>query len=138
MLATALTFLVTALLLAVAVILIVKSRRTHDPGFIWLAVAVAIWPIVSRLLERRLGSPAASPLNLIQQFVGVCILSIAVLRPAERKRKYIRKVDFQAGTSRICRKSVSTWKRYLRTGLTSISFSPQVFWRFCLMNITNG
>lgn len=43
---------VAALHLALAVAVIVKYMRTRDVGFIWLGIAVVIWPIVSRLLDR--------------------------------------------------------------------------------------
>jgi len=49
------TTLVTLFLLAgVALVaaIIRKYLRTRDIGFIWLGVAVVIWPIVSRVLDR--------------------------------------------------------------------------------------
>lgn len=38
--------------LALIVALIWKYRQTRDAGFIWLGVAVAIWPVLSYLLDR--------------------------------------------------------------------------------------
>jgi hypothetical protein len=43
--------LVLLLNLAVAIILVPGYLRTRDVGFIWLGVAVVIWPLVSRMLE---------------------------------------------------------------------------------------
>jgi hypothetical protein len=40
------------LYLAVAVVLVRKYLRTRDIGFVWLGVAVLIWPLVSGLLGR--------------------------------------------------------------------------------------
>ena len=90
---------------AIAVILVRKYMRTHDLGFIWLGVAVVVWPLVTRLLTRlqgvyisrlinhqlvgffpfslvesgktSLGSLIAS-VQLGEQLVGVCLLLIAV------------------------------------------------------------
>lgn len=90
---------------AIAVILVRKYMRTHDAGFIWLGVAVVVWPLVTRLLTRlqsfyidrlikhqfvgfypfslvesgktSLGSLVAS-VQLVEQLVGVCLLLIAV------------------------------------------------------------
>jgi hypothetical protein len=38
-------------------VLVIKYLRTRDVGFVWLGVAVVIWPVVSSLLNRgeRLG-----------------------------------------------------------------------------------
>jgi hypothetical protein len=38
--------------LAAAAVLVWKYLRTRDKGFIFLGVAVFIWPVVSRLLQR--------------------------------------------------------------------------------------
>ena len=46
--ASALTLI---LYLAIAAVLVRKDLRTRDVGFVWLGVAVVIWPVVSRLLE---------------------------------------------------------------------------------------
>ena len=37
--------------IAIAIILFRKFLKTRDAGFIWLGVAVVIWPLVSRLFE---------------------------------------------------------------------------------------
>ena len=102
--------------LAVAVLLIGKYRRTGDVGFIWLGVAVVVWPVVSRLLldplkgvaidrlirghaiglypftlvERgriTIGEFAAS-VNWTEQFVGICLLLVAVLYLSKTKSKH--------------------------------------------------
>jgi hypothetical protein len=98
---------VSALLLhlAIAVILLRKFMRTRDVGFIWLGVAVVIWPLVSKLLDagervlidRTLNHQWVTyPFTLVergqmtigdlvtslasfQQLVGVCLLLISVL-----------------------------------------------------------
>jgi hypothetical protein len=95
------------LTLAIAIILVRQYLRTRNIGFVWLGVAVVIWPVVSRLLamgERSLidrirfrhqvvgfypftlvvsgqmtfGSLIVS-LDLIQQVIGVCLMLAAVL-----------------------------------------------------------
>lgn len=105
-LATILFVLALLLHLAIAVVLIRKYLRTHDVGFIWLGIAVVVWPLVSRLVD--LGSRGlinrivhhesvgfypfslvASGqmtlgelmlyLGLFGQLVGVCLLFVAVL-----------------------------------------------------------
>jgi hypothetical protein len=50
-LATILSVLALLLHLAIAVVLIRNYLRTHDPGLIWLGIAVVVWPLVSRLLN---------------------------------------------------------------------------------------
>lgn len=94
------------LYLALAVVLVRKYLRTRDVGFVWLGVAVVIWPLVSGLLEvgeRSLidrlvhghsvgfypfslverGQMSAgflmTSLRLAQQVIGVCLLLVAVL-----------------------------------------------------------
>jgi hypothetical protein len=37
--------------LAIGAILVRQHLRTRDVGFVWLGVAVVVWPVVSRLLE---------------------------------------------------------------------------------------
>jgi hypothetical protein len=37
--------------LVIAVVLVRKYMHTRDAGFIWLGVAVVIWPLVSKLLD---------------------------------------------------------------------------------------
>lgn len=111
MTATVLAIVALVLHLAIAVVLVRKYLQTRDVGFVWLGVAVVIWPIVSRLLEAgerisidraihhqsviypfslidhgqiTIGSLVAS-LALSQQLVGVCLLLVAVLYLAKRK-----------------------------------------------------
>lgn len=42
-----------ALQLAIVIALVRKYLRTHDAGFIWLGVAVVLWPWVSGLLDHE-------------------------------------------------------------------------------------
>jgi hypothetical protein len=92
--------------LAIAVVLLRKYLRTRDAGFIWLGVAVVIWPLASPLLqlgERSLidrvvhhQSVGVYPFSLVehgqmtigslifdlgvvQQLIGVGLLLVAVL-----------------------------------------------------------
>ena len=44
--------LVVILHLAIAVVLVRKYVRTRDVGFIWLGIALVLWPVVSSLLDR--------------------------------------------------------------------------------------
>jgi hypothetical protein len=98
--------------IAIAIILVRKFLKTRDVGFIWLGVAVVIWPLVSRLFERgehvfidrlarhqsvgfyqfslvergqmTLGNLVVS-LALFQQLIGICLLLVAVLYLARTK-----------------------------------------------------
>jgi hypothetical protein len=99
---------VLALLLhvAIAIVLIAKYRRTRDIGFLWLGIAVVVWPLVSRVLDfgvrtavDRLVSKQPVgffPFSLVEhgrltlgelvlyfsslsQLIGVCFLLVAVL-----------------------------------------------------------
>jgi len=38
--------------LALALVLVRRFLRSRDVGFVWLGVAVGIWPLVSRLLDQ--------------------------------------------------------------------------------------
>src|SRR5579862_572636 len=94
-----------ALYLALAVVLTRKYVRTHDIGFIWLGVAVFIWPLLSKVLDRGINvlierllrhqSIGVYPFTLVEhgditigslltaiatarQFVGVALLLVAV------------------------------------------------------------
>ena len=82
------------LLLVVAALLVRAYRRTHNSGFIWLGVAVLVWPLASRLLWAGLGlfvvdaggigpfqsRVAMQPLfTLSQQVCGLVLLVVAVL-----------------------------------------------------------
>ena len=40
-----------ALIIALVAALVFKYQRTRDTGFIWLGVAVVVWPIISGLLQ---------------------------------------------------------------------------------------
>jgi hypothetical protein len=100
--------LASALVLHIAIgaILVRQYLRTRDVGFIWLGVAVVLWPGISRLLEAgekvfidrliRHESVDFYPFSLVasgqmttgnlvmslavfQQFIGVCLLLVAVL-----------------------------------------------------------
>jgi hypothetical protein len=100
-----LPYLVPVLLILVAAVLAWKYFRTQDVGLLWLAVAVVVWPLVSRVIERRAllhfgnsvqGHPVGffeflMPANgqvslgtlvvaftLVQQFIGASLLLIAV------------------------------------------------------------
>jgi hypothetical protein len=103
MLPSILVTFVLFLHLAIAVILIREYVRTRDVGFVWLGMAVVIWPLLTRLLERTfisrvvshqsvgfypfslvergemtLGNLVAS-FQLVEQLVGVGLLLIAVV-----------------------------------------------------------
>jgi len=98
--------LTIVLYLAIAVVLVRKYLRTRDVGFVWLGIAVFIWPLVSGLLEygERLlidrlvrGHPVGfypftlvehgqmsagvliNSLNLTQRLIGACLLLVAAL-----------------------------------------------------------
>ena len=116
MLLTVLAVAAILLHLAIGVLLVRKFTQTRDIGFIWLGVAVVIWPLLSKLLdvgarvliERTLnhqwtgfypftliergqvtiGSLVAS-LALFQQIIGVCLLLIAVLYLSKTKKTMI-------------------------------------------------
>lgn len=78
--------------LALAAILAFKYSRTRDVGFIWLGVAVIIWPLASSLFEDDLirhfvtflGEPVTigsfvTSLNLVRNLIGVALLLVAAL-----------------------------------------------------------
>lgn len=94
------------LLVAIAIVLIGKYRRTRDIGFLWLGVAVVVWPLVSRMLDFGVRAVIGRlvnrqpvgffPFSLVEhghltlgelvlylgslnQLVGVCLLLVAVL-----------------------------------------------------------
>jgi len=105
---------VTAILLhlAIGVLLVRKFTQTRDIGFIWLGLAVVLWPLLSKLLDvgvrvliertlnhqwtgfypftlvergqMTLGSLVAS-LAVFQQLIGVCLLLVAVLYLSKTK-----------------------------------------------------
>jgi hypothetical protein len=92
--------------LAIAVVLTRKYLLTRDVGFVWLGVAVFVWPLVSRLLQHRefvlidrvvsgksVGfypfnlvasgqmtfSSLIASLNLVHELIGIGLLFVAVL-----------------------------------------------------------
>jgi hypothetical protein len=98
--------LVFMLKLAVVVVLVRKYLQTRDRGFVWLGVAVIIWPGVSGVLEGGecllIALPSGShwgtffpfnlvssgrmtlgtlftTLHLLQELVGIGLLLVAVL-----------------------------------------------------------
>ena len=104
---------------AIAAILVRQYLRTRDVGFVWLGVAVVIWPGVSRLLEGgekvfidrliRRQSVGFYPFGLIasgqmtigslvmslavfQQLIGVCLLLVAVLYLSRAKAPAVRPI----------------------------------------------
>jgi hypothetical protein len=101
-----LPYLVPVLLILVAAVLVRKYFRTQDVGLLWLAVAVVVWPLVSRVIEHRallhFGNPVQGrpvgffqfliaengqvslgtlvvAFTLVQQFIGAGFLLIAAL-----------------------------------------------------------
>ena len=109
---TAFAALAVVLHFVIAIILVRKYERTRDVGFVWLGVAVVIWPLVSLLLEREerslidrvvhqrvvgfypfslvqhgqmtLGGLVTS-LSLVHQLIGICLLLVAVLYLSKTK-----------------------------------------------------
>jgi hypothetical protein len=88
------------LTLILVVLLVRTYRRTHDSGFIWLGVAVLVWPLAARLLWAGLGflvvdaggvgplqsRVAIQPLFTIsQQVCGLVLLLVAVLQLGKAK-----------------------------------------------------
>jgi len=98
---------------ALAAVLVRRYLRTRDVGFVWLAVAVGIWPLISRIIEQgekvlidrvvKGQSIGLYPfslvergemsigglvgyLNLLQQLIGVGLLFVAVLYLCKAKR----------------------------------------------------
>ena len=109
---TVLAALAVVLHFVIAIVLVRKYLRTRDLGFVWLGVAVVIWPLVSLLLElgerslidgiahhrvvgfypfslvehgqMTIGGLVAS-LSLVQQLIGICLLLVAVLYLSKTK-----------------------------------------------------
>jgi hypothetical protein len=106
--------------IAIAAVLVRQYLRTRDVGFVWLGVAVVIWPGISRLLEGgekifidrliRHQSVGFYPFTLVasggmtsgslvmslavfQQLIGVCLLLVAVLYLARAKNHPVRPVS---------------------------------------------
>jgi hypothetical protein len=101
-----LPYLVPALLIVVAAVLVRKYFRTQDVGLLWLAVAVVVWPLASRAIEHGALFHFSNPVQgrpggfyeflmpgngqvslgtlvvaftLVQQFIGAGLLLIAAL-----------------------------------------------------------
>jgi hypothetical protein len=55
--------LVFASYITLIVVLILKYLRTRDAGFVWLGIAVVIWPLLSRLIDRGERIPLSRVLN---------------------------------------------------------------------------
>src|SRR5215510_1898862 len=78
-----------ALFVAVAILLVRTYRRTHAIGFIWLGVAVLVWPLAARPLRFLVDRVGPGPfdtigqfaafLNISQQIFGLTLLLVAVL-----------------------------------------------------------
>ena len=106
MIVTILAGIIIALHLAIAFVLVRKYLRTREIGFIWLGIAVVLWPLVTQLLnvgERLLVERIAKghvvgffPFSLVesrqitigsllmslsisQNLIGVALLLVAVL-----------------------------------------------------------
>jgi len=102
---------------AIAAILVRQYVRTRDAAFIWLGVAVIVWPGVSRLLEDgqkvfidhliNHQSVGFYPFTLVasgqmtigslmtwfavfRQFVGICFLLVAVLYLSREKTRTVQ------------------------------------------------
>jgi hypothetical protein len=67
-LTVALGLIPLAMYLVLAAVLLRQYLRTRDAGFVWLGVAVVIWPFVSRLLD--LGQRVLIDRLLRRQLVG--------------------------------------------------------------------
>jgi hypothetical protein len=101
-LTVALAVLAAVLQLAIAVTLVRKYVRTKDVGFVWLGMAVVIWPFMKVLVVRvffdrfihgQLGfypfslvehgqmsvGSFVTLVNLLQQLIGFGLLLVAVL-----------------------------------------------------------
>jgi hypothetical protein len=78
-----------ALFVVVAILIVRTYRRTHAVGFIWLGVAVLVWPLAARplrfLMDRMGPGPFdtsgqfAAFLDVSQQVCGLALLLVAVL-----------------------------------------------------------
>lgn len=124
MFVTMLSSLVVALQLALLVALVTKYLRTRDAGFVWLGVALIVWPLASWLLNwgvrvqinsslrgHRAGffpftliqsgevTPGefAMSFTLLDRTISVALLLIAVLVLARRKHE-ARAADAQVET----------------------------------------
>src|SRR5262245_34389866 len=59
-----------ALFVAVAILLVRTYRRTHAIGFIWLGVAVLVWPLAARPLRFLVDRVGPGPFDTIGQFAA--------------------------------------------------------------------
>jgi hypothetical protein len=83
------------LLLAVASVLLLTYRRTHNVGYIWLLAAVLVWPFTLRLLAIVVEHGGVGPFPVIglavpllrtaQQVFGLSLLLIAVRCLSQQK-----------------------------------------------------
>ena len=93
-------FAITVILyLAIATMLVRKYLRTRNVGFVWLGVAVVVWPLLSSLLQygqrlyiHRFGSgpfytigELVTTITYAQQFVGLALLFTAVFYLSKTK-----------------------------------------------------
>jgi hypothetical protein len=117
MLGSVLVFAALAFHVALAVVLVHKYIRTRDPGFVWLGVALVIWPIASglfdqggRVLVSRLSSgrfvgfypfslvergqvtlgEVALVLNSLRDLIGVGLSLVAVFYLCRTQKQKIR------------------------------------------------
>jgi hypothetical protein len=108
--------LIISLELAVVVVLVRKYLRTRNVGFLWLGVAVIVWPGLTGVLERGelafIAAPASGhlariyPFNLVscgqlsvgslhtylhlfQSLIGISLVLISVLYLAKEKRDIV-------------------------------------------------
>lgn len=80
---------------AVAILLVRTYRRTRDVGFIWLGVAILVWPLVTRALGVVINHGGIGPfpitgpvimlVGLSQQITSLVLLMIAVLHLGKSK-----------------------------------------------------
>jgi hypothetical protein len=101
--------IIVVLYVASAIVLVRKYLRTRDVGFVWLGVAVLIWPLVSSIGRSFIIGRIAHGhtvgfypfsllesgqitvggfiywLNLLQHLIGACLLLLAVLYLSEKK-----------------------------------------------------
>jgi hypothetical protein len=80
--------IVVALYLSMATVLVRKYLRTRDVGFVWLGVAVVVWPLLSavlgygqRLFIRRFGGGPFYTIGELDVFIAYArqIISLALL-----------------------------------------------------------
>ena len=89
------------LFLAVAILLVQTYRRTHAVGFIWLGVAVLVWPLVSRFLAVAVDHGGFGPFPITGPFVAMVqlsqqICSLGLLLVAVRHLGKIERPGYQS------------------------------------------